>query len=107
VVATNNPYSNEPKKYYVMENINDIIKAARNDIIALTLKEEIDDEEVFILEPAWSLKYFKSSNEEERRAFVQEKFDIPLEFVNSPEEVEKLIEAGCKLLEDFIESGGV
>ena len=80
------------KKFLVKGSAVDIFQYARNDIINLeSTGEKIDDEEVFKLKPAWTTKYMKYGDAEEREKFIRENINLPMQFVDSVEESEAII----------------
>lgn len=82
----------QKKKFLIKGTAADIFQYARNDIINLeSTGEKIDDEEVFKLKPAWTTKYMKYGDAEEREKFIRENINLPMQFVDSVEESEAII----------------
>lgn len=82
----------EEKKFIVKGEGLDSITAARNDIIHLRkTTDKIDDEDIFEIKPAWTLKYMKYGDDEEREKFIRENINLPMKFIDSVEESEAII----------------
>ena len=80
------------KKFLVKGTAVDIFQYSRNDIINLeSTGEKIGDEEAFELKPAWTTKYMKYGDAEEREKFIRENINLPMQFIDSVEESEAII----------------
>lgn len=80
------------KKFIVKGDGIDIIGAARNDMIYLKqTTDKIDDENIFEIKPAWTKKYMKYGDAEEREKFIRENINLPMKFLDSIEESETII----------------
>ena len=87
------------KKFLVKGTTIDIFQYARNDIINLeSTGEKISDEEVFKLKPAWTTKYMKYGDAEEREKFIRENINLPMQFIDSVEESEAIINCANEVL---------
>lgn len=87
------------KKFLVKGTAIDIFQYARNDIINLeSTGEKICDEEVFKLKPAWTTKYMKYGDAEEREKFIRENINLPMQFIDSVEESEAIINCANEVL---------
>lgn len=74
-----------------------ILKMARNNIISLKYAGEVPviEEEYFECED------FKLADDEERENFVRSNIELPMQFVDSVEESEALIQMTLKLIKDY------
>ena len=87
------------KKFLVKGSTRDSSQYARNDIINLeSTGEKICDEEVFKLKPAWTTKYMKYGDAEEREKFIRENINLPMQFIDSVEESEAIINCANEVL---------
>ena len=87
------------KKFLVKGTAIDIFQYAYNDIISLeSTGEKICDEEVFKLKPAWTTKYMKYGDAEEREKFIRENINLPMQFIDSVEESETIINCANEVL---------
>ena len=87
------------KKFLVKGTAIDIFQYAHNDIINLeSTGEKICDEEVFKLKPAWTTKYMKYGDAEEREKFIRENINLPMQFIDSVEESEAIINCANEVL---------
>lgn len=87
------------QKFLVKGTAFDIFQYARNDIIHLEYAgEKINDEKVFELKPAWTTKYMKYGDAEEREKFIRENINLPMQFVDSVEESEAIINCANEVL---------
>ena len=74
-----------------------ILKMARNNIISLKYAGEIPvlEEEYFEYED------FKLMDDEERESFVRSNIELPIQFIDSVEESEALIQMALKLIKNY------
>ncbi len=81
----------------------EILKMAHNDIISLKYAGEIPGTEEGYFEPQyeWEDKYFKSMSDEEKENFVRSTIELPIEFIDSVEESEALIQMALNLIKNY------
>ena len=80
-----------------------ILKMAHNDIISLKYAGEIPgtNEEYFEARYEWEDKYFKSMGDDEKENFVRSTIELPIQFIDSVEESEALIQMALKLIKNY------
>ena len=98
------PACNELKETLIIKGrAGQILKMAHNDIISLKYAGEIPgtEEGYFEARYEWEDKYFKSMSDEEKENFVRSTIELPIEFIDSVEESEALIQMALNLIKNY------
>lgn len=97
------PACNLKETFIIKGKAGQILKMAHNDIISLKYAGEIPgtEEGYFEAQYEWEDKYFKSMSDEEKENFVRSTIELPIEFIDSVEESEALIQMALNLIKNY------